>query len=475
MKKRLFMYRITKIIAFCLIFVSLFNYSYKILSWKDGVGGYASAMTTLYNDLEDDIADVLFLGSSHCFCSISNTQLWDEYGIGAFNMVVSGQDLASTYYCMDEVLKTQSPKVICVELMGITIEEHAVVANIYRNTLGFKYSKNFFGIVDAIAPDEDKKDYLLKWPIIHTRYRELEKEDFIHLSPSYLGGNGGSENIRDVGELYVYQEHDTIPISAQNEEWLNKIINLANEKNIDLVFFIVPYITEEDTQKQFRYVEQLAAYHNITVINYFDKINEIGFDAHTDFQDKGHTNGNGAKKITSHIGAYLKENYDLPDRRGDEQYKLWEENSIVLSRRTLANELRTTNDINLYFDKIKQNDKYTIIITSNGNYNNDGSNTLDCFDTIGIDKSFSINGGACVIDNNKIIYLTNEKEFNYYYDMSESVVSLKGNAGNNVISVNRSPKKLVDDGFNIVIYDNILKETIDCFGLHAPKNYKLIR
>ena len=36
-------------------------------------------------------------------------------------------------------------------------------------------------------------------------------------------------------------------------------------------------------------------------------------------------------------------------------------------------------------------------------------------------------------------------------------------------------KKLVDDGFNIVIYDNILKETIDCFGLHAPKNYKLIR
>lgn len=471
MKKNFFVSRAVKIIAFILIFIYLFSCSYKILSWKDGAGGYDSAMVTLYNDLDGDLSDVVFVGSSHCFCSISNTQLWDEYGIGAFNMVVSGQDLASAYYCMDEVLKTQSPEVVCVELLGVTIEKHAVTANIYRNTLGFKYSENFFGIVDAIAPEEDKRDYLLKWPIIHTRYRELEKDDFIHQSPVYLGGNGGSSRIEDVGDLYVYDGQGTLPISENNEQWLQKIINLADEKNTNLVFFIAPYVTTEDTHKQFRYVEQLAAKNGIPVINYFDKLAEIEFDSHTDFQDKGHTNGNGAKKITSHIGAYLKDNYNLPDRRGDERYAIWEENSMLLKRSKDNAEIKKIHSIDIFFDKLSNLEDYTVVISSSGDHIATEVDPSGCFKKLNIDTSIVEKGGTCIVENNTLVYSTNAQNYSFYHDVKNGTIAVNGENGVNHITINRSVYRVVDNGYNVVVYDNITGKVVDCVGFNAPKQY----
>ena len=234
MKKKLFVSRSLKIIAFCLIFIYLFNYSYKVLSWKEGTSPYTSASSTLYDKLEDDIVDVLFLGSSHCYASISNSQLWEDHGLGAFNMVVSGQDLASSYYYMREVFKTQSPKLVCVELYGITFEKHAVTANIYRNALSMNFSDNFIGVVDAIAPEEDKKDYLLKWPIIHTRYRELSKKDFVSTEPAYLGGNAASKAVTYIEDLYVYTGNDCSPISQTNEKWIQQMIDFAKENNAEI-------------------------------------------------------------------------------------------------------------------------------------------------------------------------------------------------------------------------------------------------
>ena len=52
MNKKLFITRAVKVVSFCLIFIYLFSYSYNVLSWKDGSGGYDSAAITLYEELE---------------------------------------------------------------------------------------------------------------------------------------------------------------------------------------------------------------------------------------------------------------------------------------------------------------------------------------------------------------------------------------------------------------------------------------
>ena len=50
------------------------------------------------------------------------------------------------------------------------------------------------------------------------------------------------------------------------------------------------------------------------------------FDWTTDTKDAGsHLNLSGAQKATAYLGAYLKEHYDLPDRRLDSSYAFWKD------------------------------------------------------------------------------------------------------------------------------------------------------
>jgi len=103
---------------------------YKILSWKDTTGAYLSATQQLYAT-EDELIDLVFMGSSHCFCGVNPSVLWDTYGISAFDMAISGQDKSSTYHTLKELLKTQSPKVVCIDMWGVVFEEHGVESNVY--------------------------------------------------------------------------------------------------------------------------------------------------------------------------------------------------------------------------------------------------------------------------------------------------------------------------------------------------------
>jgi len=54
----------------------------------------------------------------------------------------------------------------------------------------------------------------------------------------------------------------------------------------------------------------------------------MGLDFYTDFADHAHLNAQGAKKYTAHLAAYLKQNYELPDRRGQKGYESWETQKI---------------------------------------------------------------------------------------------------------------------------------------------------
>lgn len=469
MKSKQKIFNILKICIFSFILILLLNKTYKVLSWKDGVGGYASASNTLYS-MEDDLVDVLFLGSSHCYFSIDNSILWDKYGLSSFSMTISGQDLASTYYSMREVFKTQTPEAVFIELYGTTFEKHGIQGNLYRNALALKYSENFFGIIDAIVPENDKKDFILKWPIIHTRYKELQKEDFKATQPGFIGSYFISETT-DIGELSIYKGNDTVAISETNQAWLQKIIDFAKEKNTDLYFFVIPYSASEDTQKEYKYIEKLAAEQNVLTINFFDIFDEIAINTKTDYCDSGHTNSSGAEKITSYIGDYIAEKYNFTDHRGDNKYHLWTEDSIAMQHKRETNDISSVYSIAKYFEKLSDFNNYTIIVASNGNHIYDGIDITSDLKKIGIDSSFIKNGGIWVIDSGKVLFNEKNGDISYHANLSQHSLTITGADGENLIAVDRSTYRMVDNGINIVVYDNILGTVADSIGFNAANEY----
>ena len=87
------MKNVLRCVAFTLITAIIISYTLNVLSLKDTSGGeneYYSAYRQLYNT-EKNMADVVFLGTSHCYNAIYPAVLWQEYGMAPLDMSVSAQ------------------------------------------------------------------------------------------------------------------------------------------------------------------------------------------------------------------------------------------------------------------------------------------------------------------------------------------------------------------------------------------------
>lgn len=463
--------RVVKAAAFCIILVVFLNSIYKIFSWKDTAGDYYSSMESFY-DLKEDLVDVLFLGSSRCYCSINNAVLWEEEGISSFSLAISGQDIASSYHCFVEALKTQTPEVVCFELYGTTFNGYAVESNMYRNTLHYRYSLNAVNAVRAIAPDR-QEELLLRWPIVHTRYTELKKDDFEAERPAYIGYH--SEFVtRTVDTLWSGVGAEELAIGETEEMWLRKIISLAEENDIKLCFFVAPAVLTEKEQKNINYVEKIAREHDVPVINMARLEQELQLNRGTDFIDIAHANYYGAQKVTSFMANFLKQNYDLKDRRGEAGYELWNENSIVRRHEYQNQILKTTYVMQDYLGKLLDLEEYTIIITTSGNYLSEEAEVEEYVYLFGL-ENFYTDSGIWVIENGAQIYSDVGADVLTYMDIQDDDLAVYNTSGVTGVIINRQDYTKTQNGINIVVYDNVLEQVVDAIGLDAASQYSMIR
>ena len=74
-----------------------------------------------------------------------------------------------------------------------------------------------------------------------------------------------------------------------------------------------------------RAMEEYAEENGCVYINFFEKVEEVGLDCNTDFQDKGHLNTSGSRKIANYLGKFIVDHYDVTDMRNIEG-NLWDKN-----------------------------------------------------------------------------------------------------------------------------------------------------
>ena len=179
------MKQLGKVIAFLLIFILGLSGLYRIFSWKETSGENKSSVQALYEIGDKDRVDVVFIGPSFTYSLANPAILWDDYGIASFNLGVSGQDTEAAYTSILEVLKTQTPEVVMVDFSATMTEGYQVESNRYRNMLAYRLSKENYELIDKLTETfDEKKDFLLRWPIVHTRYKELQRYDFEQYMPS---------------------------------------------------------------------------------------------------------------------------------------------------------------------------------------------------------------------------------------------------------------------------------------------------
>lgn len=314
-----------------LLFVSIFKVC-GLLEHKASVEKYKQ-----FHE-EDTTYDVIFFGTSHTYNSILCQELWDKYNITSYNWGYDLCTIPEDYYLIQEVCNIHKPKVVVLDLYGLTEYEGKVTGgdkelhHVQYNTLPLTKLK-VDSVKDIFEKAEAPEQYLFSIVKFHNRWEELSERDF----------NPQSDNLKGSGPLYEYAPLEgyeplfdvkyfvdqgiSVDLDTVGMEYLIKIIDYCENNNIKLLLTYLPYPADSGKQiESYEVAELLKSYPGVKYLNLIDTpaLTRI-LDMNTDiYRDGHHLSYTGAYKTTMEIGEYLINTYEvgMPD---EETVKLWNE------------------------------------------------------------------------------------------------------------------------------------------------------
>lgn len=276
--------------------------------------------------------NVLFVGSSVVYSAINPIILWEKYGIASFDRGSSSQPTWTSYYLIKDSIEVAKPELVALDVNFMRYEDDYVEEPSNRKVFdGMRISRNKFEAIKAAkSPDEAYIDYIVPLFRFHSRWQYLKAEDikYLYYKPTVsYNGYLYSEVVdpavggREVDGLFE------VRLSDRNAEYLEKIIRLCQENGVQIVLFKTPSYRpkwDENFDSDIRFI---ADKYDVRYIDFDEKTDEIGLDYSTDTPDGGgHLNCFGAKKFTTYMGQFLKDNYSITDYRNDPAYnKVWQE------------------------------------------------------------------------------------------------------------------------------------------------------
>ncbi len=326
-------------VVFVVIFTVIFSYLNNTIYWTSwaryAYEPYAVAIGQMYEQQNRNKYDVVFIGSSHAGCTFYPKIFWEQHGFSSYVFTSSGQELYVSEYFLKETLKVQQPKVVVLEVIG------AAMGVAFRTTLNNEPSKTTSYSFSPLSLDKlytlnnafDQLPFVERFepmfPFI-TFHESWETMSFTDFSPinveQYRYNNGAMLFNARFGEFEQpsYITTEKLDFHTKSKQSLYNIIEICSENDIELVLVSAPYAIEQDTQKVINSVAEIANQNDVPFINYNRLYEQTGIDFSTDFFDADHLNVAGMEKISTHFGEYLSQNYDLPDRRGEEGFEDFE-------------------------------------------------------------------------------------------------------------------------------------------------------
>lgn len=322
------------------IFLLFFTSDLFTPKWTSKVGeGSIQAIKGFYN-LEPNTIDVMFVGDSSIMKGISPMQMYEDTGITSYNYSNSSSRIYMFYYFLQDVLKTQKPKVVISDPLTLFYMKKEMEPERRKS---FDYMPLSINKINMINDDIfessffDKASYVFPVLRYHTRYNELHRKDFTMLGNDFHSVQKGyriSSRVKPhkKGFDYMRPRHKDKKLKYKDysEEYLKKYALLCKENNIELIMLGIP-----DTRVWgYKQSEKMKEYASKYGFKYFDINNEsTNIDWLKDTEDAGgHFNIKGAQKVTKVVTEYLKNNYDLPDHRNDPKYKSWNDDLIKYNK-----------------------------------------------------------------------------------------------------------------------------------------------
>lgn len=259
-----------------------------------------------------DSIDVLIVGDSLSYTSVSPMQLWKSHGFTSYVCGQWGQKIRETEEMLRTVLHTQTPRLVILETDVLFRPQRKVrTLNDGIETILNQYAPVFRGhdIWKSLIIRKNHNPEYYKGFIVRRRVKPYEEGD------------------------YMKKSRKKIKLQNTVLTHMDNIIRLCEESGAELLLLGAPSPVNYDYARN----KAVSGYVKKNSLDWLDMnllLKEVGINWKTDSLDEGdHLNFSGAEKVTKYLGNYLSDKYDLPDHRGDPAFASWAKESLVYEKK----------------------------------------------------------------------------------------------------------------------------------------------
>jgi len=286
-----------------------------------------------FYELEDNSLDILFIGSSHSYCTFAPALIDKALGTESFQFGMPLQYPDSTWFTLKEALKTQSPSVVVMELYWDVMDKDFDVKQADTLFEAFFDDEEFkTAYIEQIFPWNEKIKYL--FPII--RYQQ----DFLtyqnkQLTDNVEAGLGvtqkkekqtGVERYDYRGFMYCdyvileskfgegnqFRKFDgkNWAFSKVQLNYLEKIVDLCNTNNIKLLFTTAPVApVSMELMRNYdavhKAVSEFAQKNKIPYLDFNTENQEKNLLENKHFRDDAHLNYSGVEIVDAYFAKWM--------------------------------------------------------------------------------------------------------------------------------------------------------------------------
>ena len=432
-----------------------------------------------FYDLEKDTVDVLYIGSSHSFSSISPEDIYKKYGITGYVQGSSCQKVWQSYYYLEEFLYTQHPKIVILDtfmaLDGGAQSEPFNREAIDKMRMSPAKLKSAWMAKRMNVEEEDFISYIFPALRYHDRWKELSDQDYKYIfmprtssAKGFLprqGSVAAEFNIKDYNNKTEVQT-----LNGTCADYLNKIKKLCDTNGME--FILVKWPTCLWSLSSSLTIEQWANENDVRFLDFIankDLRAAVNIDWNVDSLDGGnHLNYEGAMKMTDWMGAYLTTNYVFEDKRNNENYMQWDEDYIYYKKCVKNAELKSQNEFDMYLNNLEEED-YLVVVSFNGVNDNVDDQEKNKILKIGIPEKIlehqNESNNLTIISNGKLVYSQYGENVIQYtncicgFDLDVTSETKQG--GSLSCIYERSQKAIDQTGIQFIVFDPVTDKYVD--------------
>ena len=188
-----------------------------------------------YESLDDDI-DVVYIGNSHSLWAFQPAIIDKLINLKSYNLGTWGQDIKQTFFEIETLLESKSPKLILLELETLTVEIDASRTVLEIPILQTELPISLPMVENHSAwktPDD-------LWQNFHDMLNYVSGNKINEAAGGLSTGYQPNYNVMSAG-VSGSQGRDVIqPLNPDVEFYIRKIISLCKERGVKLVFIKTP-------------------------------------------------------------------------------------------------------------------------------------------------------------------------------------------------------------------------------------------